>query len=306
MNRKPDFFVIGAPRCGTTAMCQYLAEHPKIAFADPKEPFYFGRDFSTRITFDEAAYLNCFRDAGPEHEAVGEGSPYGLFSETAVAEILEFQSGARFVVMLRNPVEMVQSFHAQLLVAGQEDVTDFSEAWSLQETRAKGESLPRANRWPEFLQYRKWGLFGEQLLRLFKTVDHDRLCVVIYEDFAEDAKREYEQILKFLNVESDGRTEFPRVLGNRQVVAGKSHKLVTWFLERAIDLREKLGMRNAKFGILKRIRNLSEKLSFRKGKRAQLPEELNAELRNCFREDVEKLSRILDRDLTHWTQLPMQ
>lgn len=287
-------------------MCQYLAEHPKIAFSDPKEPFYFGSDFTTRITFDEAAYLKCFARAAEDHEAVGEGSPYGLFSKTAVSEILDFQPAARFVVMLRNPVEMVQSFHSQLLVAGQEDVGEFAEAWALQDSRAQGENLPRANRWPEFLQYREWGRFGEQLQRLFEAVDRVRVCVVIFDDFAEDPKREYERILDFLGVETDGRTEFPRVLGNQQVVAGRSHKLVTWFLERAIDLRQKLGMKNAKFGILKRIRNLSEKLSFRKGKRAQLADELSAELRDCFREDVERLSKILDRDLTHWTLPPMQ
>ncbi|MEM7011110.1 MAG: sulfotransferase, partial [Verrucomicrobiota bacterium] len=299
--RKPDFFVIGAPRCGTTAMCQYLAEHPQIGFADPKEPFYFGTDFSWRITVTEEAYHHYFRNAGPEHAAVGEGSVYYLFSKTAVTEILAYQPNAKFVVMLRNPAEMVQSFHGQLLVAGQEDVPDFAEAWTLREARSQGENLPRNNRVPEFLQYRDWGMFGQQLRRLFGTVDRERVCVVIFDDFADNPKREYERILEFLNVPSDGRAEFPKVLGNQQIVAGKSHALVTWMLERAFDLRRMLGLHHPKFGILKRIRNLSERLSFRKGKRAELSPDLAEELRVTFREDIELLSEILDRDLRHWS-----
>ena len=282
-------------------MCQYLAEHPKIAFADPKEPFYFGQDFQWRITIAEDAYHHYFRHAGPEHAAVGEGSVYYLFSQKAVDEILEYQPKAKFVVMLRNPSQMVQSFHAQLLVAGQEDVSDFAKAWELQDQRAKGERLPKGNRAPEFLQYRKWGMFGEQLGRLFEKVSRDRVAVVIYDDFAEDTQREYERLVEFLNVEPDGRIEFPRILGNRQVVASKRHAMVTWALERAFDLRRMLGLYHPKFGILKRIRKLSERLSFRSGKRLELSPELEAELRDCFRSDVEKLSGILDRDLTYWS-----
>jgi hypothetical protein len=41
--RFPDFFVVGAPRCGSTAFCRYLAKHPAICFSRPKEPHYFTR-----------------------------------------------------------------------------------------------------------------------------------------------------------------------------------------------------------------------------------------------------------------------
>ena len=40
----PDFFIVGAPKCGTTAISEYLRTHPRIFMCKPKEPHYFALD----------------------------------------------------------------------------------------------------------------------------------------------------------------------------------------------------------------------------------------------------------------------
>ena len=85
--RRPDFFIVGAPKCGTTAMIDYLKQHPEVFVPDRKELDYFGSDLvfkGHRLT--EAEYLSFFSRATTEKRA-GEGSVWYLHSTTAALEI---------------------------------------------------------------------------------------------------------------------------------------------------------------------------------------------------------------------------
>src|SRR5665213_3487944 len=141
-SRFPDFFIIGAPKCGTTALYHYLSEHPEVHMSSPKEPHFFSRDLPlSRIVRTAEEYAALFSEA-PTDAVTGEGSTWYLFSEVAVPEILSLRPDARFVVILRNPVHAVQSLHAQLFIGSSEDLFDFESAWRAQEDRAHGNRLP--------------------------------------------------------------------------------------------------------------------------------------------------------------------
>ena len=71
--RKPNLFIIGAPKCGTTALSEYLREHPAVFVTQPKEPHFFSKDFPYYYSPGHATldhYLRLYEDAGPEHLAV--------------------------------------------------------------------------------------------------------------------------------------------------------------------------------------------------------------------------------------------
>jgi hypothetical protein len=148
---KPNFFIIGAPKSGTTSLANYLSAHPEVHFSDPKEPKYFHSDFHPehRYALDEGGYLGCF-DPGEMSRcsAVGEGTVWYLYSEVAVSRILEFNPEARLIAMLRNPVDLAYSLHSQLLYGGHENLESFEEAWRAQEDRAQGRSSMA--RWPSW------------------------------------------------------------------------------------------------------------------------------------------------------------
>ena len=144
--RKPDFFLIGAPKCGTTALATYLSEHPNILLSDPKEPQYFCKDlkwYGNPVKSDED-YLRRFFPGleGSPAAIVGEASSLYLYSKVAVPNILSFQPEAKFIVMLRNPVEMAYSLHSMLCFQGEEDEKDFLKAWHLQDQRRAGRFIP--------------------------------------------------------------------------------------------------------------------------------------------------------------------
>ncbi|MCP2728272.1 sulfotransferase family protein [Limnofasciculus baicalensis] len=103
--KKPNLFVVGAPKCGTTSMHNYLGQHPEIFMSSPKELHYFSRDidcFTGKIK-ELYNYLQLFDSAG-NAKYIGESSPEYLYSEVASQQIKELCSDAKIIIMLRNPL----------------------------------------------------------------------------------------------------------------------------------------------------------------------------------------------------------
>ena len=128
----PDFFVVGFPRCGTTSLCAYLAAHPAICFSKPKEPHYFSNLGGSAGGDLQRDYIDrCFAHRRPEHLRAGEGSVSYLYSPEAIERILSIQPRARFIAMVRNPLDMLLSYHLRLLYLLEEDQEDLATAWQL-------------------------------------------------------------------------------------------------------------------------------------------------------------------------------
>lgn len=198
----PDFFVPGFPRCGTTSLCGYLAAHPEICFSKPKEPHYFSNLGGVGGGDLRRDYLvRCFAHRRPEHRIAGEGSVSYIYSPDAIERILALNPRARFVVMVRNPLEMLLSYHLRLLYLLEEDQEDLASAWRLQSARARGERLPRLCTEPRLLQYADAGSLGTWLERLIARAGAAQCLAVVYDDFAADPSKEYERVLRFLGLE---------------------------------------------------------------------------------------------------------
>src|SRR4030042_1995639 len=105
--QKPNFFIIGGPRCGTTALSEYLRGNREVFFSEPKELNFFFTDFNPkyRLCTDENVYLGKYFSEAGQYRAVGEGTPWYLYSKEAVPNILRFNHSAKFIVMIRNPVD---------------------------------------------------------------------------------------------------------------------------------------------------------------------------------------------------------
>ena len=217
MAATPNFFLVGAPKCGTTALYEYLRPHPHVFMPELKEPHFFARDLGTypRIkTLD--AYAQLFAGSTGRHLAVGEASVYYLRSTVAIPAIREFNPAAKIIAMFRNPVDMVYSLHSQLLHVSEEIVEDFETAWRLQERRARGLDLPPAIRSPLLVQYAEVGRFGTQAQRVLSAFPADQVKLLLFDDFAASPQRVYDEVIAFLGIPHDGRREFPRINENKR------------------------------------------------------------------------------------------
>ncbi|RPI46413.1 MAG: hypothetical protein EHM59_07505 [Betaproteobacteria bacterium] len=294
------FYVIGAPRCGTTSVSDTLKRNPHISFSVPKETHFLQRDRgeqseeSWRRTYVARYHPRLNR----AHQAMGDGSVSYIYSPDAIRRALDFDPRARFVAVLRNPVEMLQSFHLRLLYLLDEDVADFATAWALQESRARGENIPRYCRDPRMLQYGEIGRFSEHLERVFAVAGRDRCLVLLFEDLVQEPRATYKRILDFIGVDDDGQTKFRR---KRQSLTFKS-----WWLQRLLMnppdwvLRRIQAMNVKQIPRLKRWRKKMKRINNRPAEHPPLSNETQAMLRRYFAPDIERLAVLLDRDLSRW------
>jgi hypothetical protein len=300
---RPTFFLIGAPKCGTTSLAEYLRGHPRICFSDPKEPHYFATDrpYLRHFLTEEEYLRRAFSHCSGRHLAVGEGSTHYMLSRVAVPEILRFAPAAKLIAMVRNPIELVQSLHHENLYNLIEDEPDFEKAWRLQPARLEGQRISRRCRIPELLQYREAGMLGAHIQRVLCFSSPDQLLVVVFDDLVQDAAEVYRSVLAFLGLEHDGRAEFP-VANVRRIQSAWFRRVAgavpLSFWDGLVRFRRTLELRE--FGIRRR---LGEATSNRVAP-VPLRPEFRAELVRAFREDVERLSSLLHRDLSHWLATP--
>ena len=305
--RFPDFFLIGAPRCGTTSLSHYLASNPQVCFSRPKEPHYFSL-LSPHAALDDldtaylARYFSHYRD---EHQAIGEGSVSYLSSPYALQRILSVNPHAKFIALVRNPLDMLPSYHLRMLFIVMEDVEDFATAWHLQEVRARGERIPKHCLNPYLLLYREVAKFGEQVERLYRLAGRDRSLVLLLDDLARAPSAVYKQVLEFIGVKYDGRTRFKRKLQSKiyryrwlqqalyAPLVKKTHFVDT--LHRRMKQQKASGRKSW----LKRLARWN-RIDARP---APLDPIMRRTLRDAFATDVDKLSTLLHRDLSHWLEI---
>ena len=226
---RPNFFIVGAPKCGTTSMHEYLQRHPDVFMPFYKEPHYFGSDLQgsrfEQFRGHPERYLKLFRDARQE-KRIGESSPWYLVSERAAAEIHAFDSRAKIIIMLRSPVDMMYSMWAQFRYSGNEQIETFEDALAAEADRRQGKSVRRAAHCLTGLQYRRMARFSAQVKRYFDQFGRDNVKVIIFDDFRADTAAVYCETLDFLGIDSGFRTSFDVVNPNKEVRLEWLQKLI--------------------------------------------------------------------------------
>lgn len=204
--KKPNFFILGAPMCGSKSLADQLAEHPQIFMTSPREPHYFNQDMGNRQVQRRSEYLQLFAAASDGHLAVGEASSWYLYSQTAVPAIEQAVPDARYIVLLRSPVEMLRLMYMYNRLRGYEDAETLEKAWLLQDRRRRGLDMPRGCPEREFLQYRAVCALGRQLQLLYERVDSERILPIVLDDLLTNPHEELRRVFCFL--ELDGREFF--------------------------------------------------------------------------------------------------
>lgn len=289
--KKPNFFIIGAPKCGTTSLAAWLSEHPQIFMSPVKEVHHFITD-ENRSTFRSLQeYEQLFIKANESHKAVGEASVWYLYSNDAVQNIERYAANARYIVCLRNPVEMAYSLHEQQLVNGNEHITEFAKAWSLNNARLRSESV---NRWchaPRHLAYGTACQLGQQLERLYTRIPRERVLPILLDDMKLNPRTEYLKVLDFLGVDDDARTDFP--------VHNPAKALRSPWVRKMIKtlghMKRSVGLEHG-FGILRAV----NRANIRYRARSPMTKAMSQTLESYFLEDIQKLGRLINRDLSYW------
>ena len=297
--KRPNFFIIGAPKCGTSSLANTLRWHPNIYVPLAYEPQYFCTDFQSIADFTPESYLRLFDGVTEQHQAVGEKSVIYLYSDVAVDNILEFEPNARLILMLRNPVDLVYSWHSQLYYSFLENIGDFRTAWDMQTVRQQGKNIPQRCPVPFALQYREIGRLGKYTARLLAKAPREQVKIIFMEDVHADIEKTYSETLDFLKVDYAPRRD-PRKLNSN-----KRHRSRWLGSHLAHDSQSNTSR------VLSRIEKLPliRKSHFRyrlhewnkvEYKRPPLTPDMRQLLLAEFRDDVRELSELTGRNLDHW------
>ena len=288
---KPNFFIIGAPKCGTTSLHNYLKSHSQITMSNPKEPHYFSKDIKNGGIRNIEKYADCFSHGKRNAIAIGESSTLYLYSRVAVQNIYNYNRDVKFITMIRNPIEIARSFHQVALKVFGEIETDFQKAWFLEKNRKSGMNIPVGCIDPKLILYGNIAKLGQQVKRLLSKISSDKIHFVLYDDFKSSTESEYIKILNFLNVDIE--------LPHRFISYNKTHRIKNEALTKITNygsaLKKKMNIKT-KFNIADKI----HKMNITDDPLDHLPESFLLKMDKFFEHDITLLSKLIKKDLSKW------
>jgi hypothetical protein len=213
MNNKVNFFIVGQPKCGTTSLFHYFKKHKEVFMPEQKQLYFFAKDhneyrkkhekfntdhYSKYYNYKFEDYISRF-DFQENINVYGDITPDYIYSKTAPLDIYEYNKNAKILVILREPLSFLKSFHSQLIQSGREHEADFYKALSYQETRLKDvfkndeQSPPFYFQYDELVNYLK-------LVKSYHDKFKDNFKIIFYDDFRRDNKSTLDNICDFLDI----------------------------------------------------------------------------------------------------------
>lgn len=273
-----DFIGLGAQKAGTSWIYACLYEHPEICMPY-KEINFFSRERNWKkgLNWYRGRFKTC-----PKNKFKGEYSTSYLDSATAAKRIYNNFPDAKLIACLRNPIDRAFSNYINGIKRGR-----VPKNWSFEDALRKDKKE----------NYLEQGFYYKNLQYYLKCFDRDKILIIIYEDIKKDPLKFIQKIYKFLNVEE---SFVPSLLESRINIA-RTPKFV--FVDRIIHhtakfLREKKLHKLVWWVKKKNIPTLLRKANTKKEKKRTINPETRKRLKQTFKEDIEKLSKMLNRNLT--------
>ncbi len=314
MSRLPNFFIIGAPKAGTTSLYHYLDQHPQVYMSAIKEPHFFAaeireenfdlklrraiardtrgvREFLSRpmrqkrfggIVTDWEDYLRLFANANNE-SALGEASVCYLWSPTALQRIADSVPDAKILVMLRDPAERAFSQYLHGLGNGAIQCS-FRE-------HIQRNLRHRSGQFCAHYPFLEFGLYSEQLGRYLERFGRN-VWIGFHEDFKDHPLDVYRDICRFLGVAQEFSPSLERRHLEAQVPRLSS---IGW-------LKHSGFWQTAARATPPRFRPLIRRTLIRKPGTTRMDPADRNYLLDFYREDILKLAALLGRNLDGWLQ----
>jgi hypothetical protein len=284
----PTFFIIGAAKAGTTSMHHYLGLHPQIQMSSVKEPGYFagpanGRPYPSGRISELEDYEALFDRSFATR---GEASPNYTFApvRSGVPQRIEqLVPDAKFIYLVRDPIERTISHHQHLVALGEEQrslenaLSDLSEAQSLAETCMS--------------------LYASQLEPYLAHFALERIMIIDQAQFADERARVLGEVFAFLGVDATFWTpqftkELYRASERRQYPPG---------YERLVAHRLAVRLRWVPKSVRRGLRQAVERVAFPRLSEATVDDSLRERLKLLYADDVQRLRELTGMSFASWS-----
>jgi Sulfotransferase domain len=291
--RYPDFFIVGAAKSGTTSLWKYLGNHPDIYMTkeiENKELGFFCHDYGIK---SEAEYLKYFMSATPG-QLIGESCHAYLTSPESAGLIRTQCPTAKIIVILRNPAKRCYSLYNWMVQNGYEYL---SFRQSLQREKKVLMNKAIVNKWYYQSYWRNYlylesGKYYEQVKRYTEEFSIGSVLVILAEDLSSSPLTTTNIVLDFLGLRRFKEEEIAFNLENKsKEIYFPLINFVIYYLIRGGKIVENKSMKRAYWIVSK---NQSEK------KVSRLSARMREYLRDYYRDDIVKLEKLINRDLSMW------
>jgi len=291
----PNLLIVGAAKSGTTSLHNYLNQHPEVFMCNPKEPhFLINKEIGVeRIpvgisNFQE--YENLFEE-GKHKKFRGESSVmYLMYPEIVIPKIKDLLGyDAKIIIMLRNPIERAYSGYQHVKRYNVKEELDFENALATSEERYfTREDMTPASR------YKELGLYFKQVKSFLQEMKN--VHIIIYDDYQQDFQEEMNKVFAFLEI------------SQVKINADQRHMVGGWQWEN--ESMKKMMMKKSPLKTLLKIiipfKSLRKKVrQYLQSKNTTNVPKMSLKtkymLKQFYKNDVQKLSDLLNRDLNYWT-----
>ena len=282
---EPNFFIVGAPKSGTTNISYYLIQHTQVFMPENLEPYYFARldipqNYEREIISDEKKYLNLFKNA-KNCKVVGESSPVYLYCPHSALEIKNRFPNSKLIISLRNPIEIAYSEYFSLKFMGFDQNRSFDELLDSSE-----EQLTRNEFHIDSLL--EAGFYSKHIKRFQKIFSKNQIKIIIFEEYVKNTVPTINSILSFLGIKESitfdvtpkGAYKVPRNFASQKLMNNSTFRKAAKFVIPTVT-RQKIG----------------ERFLVKESSRPPLKQNQRKRLTQIYQDDVENLSELLGRNL---------
>ena len=289
---KVDFFIVGAPKAGTTSLYYYLKEHPEIEMSREKEPNYFSDKFiqnqgmyygSQRIKSEEK-YHSLFNKQDKE-VIFGEASVSYLFFDHVAKNIKQYNAEAKIIIMLRNPIDRAFSHYLMDYRLGL--INDSFESVINKKSKNTNASL-------FYQQYIEVSKYSVQVKRYLEEFDSDNILFIDYDDFKKDTKGIVRKVYSFLGVNTEKKSDVYKKHNRSDMPINNCIRFI---------YSSALIRRISSFLFARRIIEMTKQLLFKQENKPKLSKKTKIQLNEFFREDLLRLTDMIHKDFSKWIRL---
>lgn len=263
---KPNLFLLGAAKAGTTTIHRYLSEIPSVCMSEPKEPFFFEAEYELGLDFYRQRYFQHWNG----ETIIGDARHRNLYLPYIAKRIFAVNPNAKLIICVRNPIERAYShwwfwYSAEIESlsfeeAMQEDIERIQAGW-LTQTPQEMDVYKQVLDWTGKGIYRSYldsGYYYQQICRYLEYFPKKQIKVVLFEDLEQDPYPLIKELENFIDTNYYKQNTFSLKKENVHVPDGHNRK------------------------------------------RTPISENFRTFLRNHYQEHNNNLAQFIGRDLSHW------
>lgn len=280
---KPNLFIVGAAKCGTTSLYYYLSQHPEVFDCPVKEPHHFTANYELKFLIS-----GILKNANNHKIVVDASVAYILFDNIANA-IQNFNNKAKIIILLRNPIERAFSAYSHNKRAG--GTLSFQEDLEIEDK----ESVLGIFRWTH---YKKNGLYYDNVKHYLDTFGQEKVLILFNEDLESNPQNVISKVCNFLKIDA---SFVPKIDFTKQNTAHLTKNPKISHLLNKYSQYSMLWNGLKKIFPIQLLRRLKTIINPSMPFQETLTNEKTIQqLKAYYKEDINKLETLLNRDLSAW------